>query len=66
MIIYTGKSLSEVLIFCRTLGEHVVYINCSECQKQFWKISGGLLNFESDIILWPNFDSIGAPYWITT
>ena len=27
----TGKSLSEVLL----LAEHVVYKNCSECQKQF-------------------------------
>ena len=31
----TGKSLSEALLFCRTWGEHVVYKNCSECQKQF-------------------------------
>ena len=34
-ITYTGKSLSEALLFCRTWGEHVVYKNCSECQKQF-------------------------------
>ena len=27
----TGKSLSEVLLFAA----HVVYKNCSECQKQF-------------------------------
>ena len=27
----TGKSLSEALLFA----EHVVYKNCSECQKQF-------------------------------
>ena len=27
----TGQSLSEVLL----LAEHVVYKNCSECQKQF-------------------------------
>ena len=34
---YTGKSLSEALHFgfCRTWGEHVVYKNCSECQKQY-------------------------------
>ena len=47
----TGKSLSEALIFASTIpqyderlfielqaqtwGEHVVYKNCSECQKQF-------------------------------
>ena len=30
----TGKSLSETLLFWRTWGEHVVYRNCSECQKQ--------------------------------
>ena len=28
---HTGKSLSEALLFA----EHVVYKNCSECQKQF-------------------------------
>ena len=26
----------QMLFFCRTWGEHVVYINCSECQKQFF------------------------------
>ena len=32
----TSKSLSEALMyFCRTWGENVVYINCSECRKQF-------------------------------
>jgi hypothetical protein len=33
----TGKSLSEALLFAelRTWKEHVVYKNCSECQKQF-------------------------------
>ena len=30
----TGESLSEAL-FLQNLGEHVVYKNCSECQKQF-------------------------------
>ena len=30
-IVDTGKSLSEALLFA----EHVVYKNCSECQKQF-------------------------------
>ena len=30
-VTYTGKSLSEALLF----GEHVVYKNCSEGQKQF-------------------------------
>ena len=30
-----GESLSNALIFCRIWGEHVVYRNCSECQKQF-------------------------------
>ena len=32
---YKGKSLSEALLFCKTSEEHVVYRNCSECQKQF-------------------------------
>ena len=27
--------LCQKLFFCRTWGEHVVYKNCSECQKQF-------------------------------
>ena len=31
----TGKSLSEALPFEEHGGEHVVYNNCSECQKQF-------------------------------
>ena len=31
----TGKSLSEALLFAEHGGEHVVYKNCSECQKQF-------------------------------
>ena len=31
----TGKSLSEALLFAEHGGEHVVYQNCSECQKQF-------------------------------
>ena len=36
----TGKSLSEALLFAEHMantywGEHVVYKNCSECQKQF-------------------------------
>ena len=35
LIPVTGKSFSEALLFCRTWGEHVVYKNCSECQKQF-------------------------------
>ena len=30
-VLGTGKSLSEALLFA----EHVVYINCSECQNQF-------------------------------
>ena len=30
-----GKSLSEALLFAEHGGEHVVYQNCSECQKQF-------------------------------
>ena len=33
--IVTGKSFSEALIFAEHGGEHVVYINCSECKKQF-------------------------------
>ena len=35
MQIHTGKSLSEALLFAEHGGEHVVYRNCSECQKQF-------------------------------
>ena len=35
MKVHTGKSLPEALLFCRTWEEHVVYKNCSECQKQF-------------------------------
>ena len=31
----TGNFLSDALLFCRTWEEHVVYKNCSECQKQF-------------------------------
>ena len=31
----TGKSLSEALLFAEHGGEHVVYKNYSECQKQF-------------------------------
>ena len=31
----TGKSLSEALLFAEHGGEHVVYKNCSECQKQY-------------------------------
>ena len=31
----TGKSLSEALLFAEHGGEHVVYKNCSECQKKF-------------------------------
>ena len=31
----TGKSLSEALYFAEHGGEHVMYKNCSECQKQF-------------------------------
>ena len=31
----TGKSLSEALLFAEHGGEHVVYRNCCECQKQF-------------------------------
>ena len=27
--------MSEALIFGRTWGEHVVYMNCSDCQNQF-------------------------------
>ena len=34
MQIHTGKSLSEALLFAEHGGEHVVYRNCSECQKQ--------------------------------
>ena len=33
--IITGKSLSEALLFAEHGGEHVVYKNCFECQKQF-------------------------------
>ena len=32
---FTGKSLSEAFIFAEHGGEHDVYINCSEYQKQF-------------------------------
>ena len=28
-------NLCQSCPFCRTWGEHVVYVNCSECQKQF-------------------------------
>ena len=28
-------NLCQQLFFCRTWGEHVVFKNCSECQKQF-------------------------------
>ena len=31
--IVTGKSLSKALLFAEQGGEHVVYRNCSECQK---------------------------------
>ena len=31
----TGKSLSEALLFAEHGGEHVVYRNCSENEKQF-------------------------------
>ena len=30
----TSKFLSEALIFAEHGGEHVVYINCSECQNE--------------------------------
>ena len=32
---HTGKSWSVALLFAEHGGEHVVYKNCSECQKQF-------------------------------
>ena len=32
---YTDKYLSEALLYAKHGGEHVVYKNCSECQKQF-------------------------------
>ena len=36
-------NLCQMLFFCRTWGEHVVYKNCSECQKQFlYMFSPGL------------------------
>ena len=35
----TGKSLSKALLFAEHGGEHVVYKNCSECQKQFLYIT---------------------------
>ena len=37
---FTGKSLS----FCRTWGKHIVYKNCSECQKQFLSSYCGLVD----------------------
>ena len=35
----TGKYLSEALLFAEHGREHVVYKNCSECQKQFLYIT---------------------------
>ena len=48
----TGKSLSEVLL----LAEHVVYKNCSECQKQF------LYNMLSPGVI-PRFELGIYMYW---
>ena len=41
----TGTSLSEALLFVEHGGEHVVYKNCSECQKQFMFSQGLSLEF---------------------
>ena len=55
----TGKSLSEALLFA----EHVLYKNCSECQKQFlyttcspqvwaWNFHVLILSFNELVVLW--------------
>ena len=43
----TGKSLSEALL----IAEHVVYKNCSECQKQFLYTQHVLPRYELGIFM---------------
>ena len=43
----TGKSLSEALF----IAEHVVYKNCSECQKQFLYTQHVLPRYELGIFM---------------
>ena len=48
----TGKSLSETLLFAEHgQGEHVVYKNCSECQKHFLYTANVLYVVFTDVCL---------------